>query len=158
MLAHPALVAAVRSGQFTVAPLTTSQLRAAIVEPARRARLTIDDGLVELLLREAGLRADGAEQDTGVLPLLSHALFATWRHSTDHTLTVADYRAIGGIDLAVATSAEAVFAALDDDGREAARRLVLALVHIATDTADARRVVSMSELFAGHHDARRRRG
>jgi conflict system STAND superfamily ATPase len=35
--------------------------------------------------------------ETGVLPLLSHALYATWRQGQGtRRLTIADYRRVGG--------------------------------------------------------------
>ena len=43
----------------------------------------------------------------GVLPLLSHALDQAWRGRTGQVLTLADYERTGGIEGAVASSANA---------------------------------------------------
>jgi transcriptional regulator with XRE-family HTH domain len=51
-LAYPDLVDAMRHGQVVVGPMTDDELRAAIVEPARRAQVRIADGLVDVLLAD----------------------------------------------------------------------------------------------------------
>ncbi|GAA4616723.1 hypothetical protein GCM10023195_74450 [Actinoallomurus liliacearum] len=149
-LRRPLLEAAVRGGQFTVGPMREAELREVITAPARQARLDIEDGLVELLLREVTprRRADSAANEAGALPLLSHALYSTWDHSRNRRLTIADYRAVGGIDGAVAATAEAVYGSLTAAERETARRLFLSLVHVAEDTADTRRRLTMTEVRA----------
>ena len=66
--------------------------------------------------------------DPGALPLLSHALLETWKRREGSTLTVAGYRATGGIHDAVAQSAERLYARVDADSRHLLRDLVLRLV------------------------------
>ncbi|MET8150853.1 hypothetical protein ACIBSW_19015 [Actinoplanes sp. NPDC049668] len=144
LLRHPELVAAVRANQLTVAPMADADLRRAITEPARKAGVEVTDGLVELLLSEGPARS----HDAAVLPLLSHALLATWQHSRDRRLTVADYREVGGIDRAVAASADAVYAEFDEGRRHLARQVFLGLVHIAADAPDTRRRRDRAELVA----------
>ncbi|GIE89944.1 nSTAND1 domain-containing NTPase [Actinoplanes regularis] len=149
LLRHPELVAAVRANQLTVAPMADAELRRAITEPARKAGVEVTDGLVELLLSEVGSgEIPTRAHDAAVLPLLSHALLATWQHSRDRRLTVADYREVGGIDRAVAASADAVYAAFDEHQRHLARQVFLGLVHIAADAPDTRRRREWAELVA----------
>ncbi|MCU7725388.1 hypothetical protein ODJ79_16805 [Actinoplanes sp. KI2] len=149
LLRHPELVAAVRAHQLTVAPMADEELRRAITEPARKAGVEVADGLVELLLSEVGSgEVRGRAHDAAVLPLLSHALLATWQHSRDRRLTVADYREVGGIDRAVAASADAVYAEFDEHRRHLARQVFLGLVHIAADAPDTRRRRDWAELVA----------
>jgi WD40 repeat protein len=133
--------------QVVVGPMTEPELRQAIVEPARKAGVALEDGLVELLLREA---APGGASDgwrAGALPLLSHALLATWELGRQR-MGIAEYRSTGGIHGAVAATAERVYADLDERRRGIARRLLLRLVHVSDDTADSRRRVDRSELVA----------
>src|SRR6266851_3056779 len=127
-LSHPGLSRALQQRQVVVGPMTWEQVRRAIVEPARKARLDVDDGLVELLLRDlapaaGGGNPPGAGPEPGVLPLLSHALLATWQNGHGGTLTVTDYQASGGIHDAIARTAEAVYEELADEQRGIARRL-----------------------------------
>jgi WD40 repeat protein len=148
-LRHPLLVPALQSTQVVVGPMTEEQLRLAIVEPARRANIDIEEGLVELLLRDLSPALDSAPQgahDAGALPLLSHALRATWERGHRRTLTVADYQEAGGIHGAVARSAEDVFCNLTPAQQRLARQIFLRLVHVADDSSDTRRRVARTEL------------
>ncbi|MEV6153985.1 helix-turn-helix domain-containing protein [Nonomuraea sp. NPDC052129] len=152
-LRHSELVALAQDGQLAVGPMEEAELREAIVEPARRAGVEIEDGLVELLLRQVapsgGVAAGGGAHEVGVLPLLSHALYTTWRQGQGRSLTVAAYHAVGGIEGAVAASADAVHDGLIGRRRELARRLFLHLVHVAPDAADTRRRATVAELLDG---------
>ncbi|MFI9559435.1 nSTAND1 domain-containing NTPase [Nonomuraea endophytica] len=139
-LRYPALASALQTRQLVVGPMSESQLRQAIEGPARRARLDIDTGLVELLLREI------APHEAGTLPLLSHTLLAIWENSRGRRMTVEHYRASGGLQGAVAATAESVYAELTPAEQELARQAFLRLTHIGTDTADTRRRVTRSEL------------
>nr|BFE60819.1 hypothetical protein GCM10020063_053450 [Dactylosporangium thailandense] len=138
-LAYPALLEAAQQHQFTVGEMTRDELRAVITEPARRAGVDVEHGLVELLLAEAG-------SGHATLPLLAHVLFTMWR--ADRRLTLAGYRRAGGISGAVAATAEEVWAGLPESAREPARRLLTALVHVGVDTVDTRRVVPAAGLLA----------
>jgi WD40 repeat protein len=154
----PQLVPAMQNRQLVVGPMTDAQLRSAIVEPARKARLSIEDGLVEVLLRD--LTSSTAEEQThmpdpGALPLMSHALLTTWERHRRGRLTVADYEAGGGIHGAVARTAEDVFKTLTSAEQELARRIFVRLVHVADDTTDTRRRVSRDELLFSGSDGPR---
>src|SRR5262249_39558041 len=68
--AFPQLIPAAR-GALIVGPMTTGQLRAAIVQPAKAVGLELDPGLVEILLRDlhANPTVDtSATHDPGSLP------------------------------------------------------------------------------------------
>ena len=150
-LRFPELARALQERQVVVVPMTRHEVRSAIVEPASLARLAVEDGLVELLLRDLAPHAPdggpaGAAHEAGALPLLSHALLTTWSHSHGGRLTVADYQASGGIRNAIARTADLVYEALDEDQRDIARRLFLRLVYVADDAPETRRSVPLAEL------------
>ncbi|MGE5132603.1 MAG: hypothetical protein ACM32E_06790, partial [Gemmatimonadota bacterium] len=149
-LRYPLLASALQERQVVVRPMSQEQLRAAITGPARLARLDVEPGLVEVLLRDLapGIAGSppGAAHEPGTLPLLSHALLATWEHSRAGRLTVADYQASGGIRDAIARTAEAAYAGLAGDRQAIARRLFLRLVHVADDAPATRSTVPLTEL------------
>lgn len=111
------LAAATRDAHLAVGPMTVDELRRAIVDPARRAECTIETSLVTTLVAHANGQA-------GALPLLSHALLETWRHRKGHTLTLAGYQRTGGIDGALARTAETVFNSLDESQQCTARNQI----------------------------------
>jgi WD40 repeat protein/transcriptional regulator with XRE-family HTH domain len=150
-LRYPELARALQEHQVVVVPMTRHEVRRAIVEPARLARLDVEDGLVELLLRDLAPHSPdgsppGAAHEAGALPLLSHALLITWSRSLGGRLTVADYQASGGIRHAIARTADQVYGSLDDEQQDAARRLFLRLVHVADDAPETRSSVPLAEL------------
>ncbi|MCQ0012869.1 WD40 repeat domain-containing protein [Actinomadura madurae] len=151
-LRHPGLAEVLQTGQVLVTPMNEDELRRAIVMPAQRAGLELEPGLVDLLLREvspAPGAAPGAAHDAGTLPLLSHALLSTWERRRHGMLAIADYRDSGGIQGAVAATAEEAYRDLGETERQIARRLFLRLVHLTGDTGVTRRRVAERELGDG---------
>ncbi|HSU03065.1 MAG TPA: BTAD domain-containing putative transcriptional regulator, partial [Nocardioides sp.] len=121
LTAYAAFSRLVERGLFLVGGLDEAGLRQAVVGPAQQAGLILEPGLVDVLVTEV-------RNDTGALPLLSHALLETWKRREGHTLTVEGYRASGGIHGAVAQSAERLYAQVEPGLREALRDLLLRLL------------------------------
>ena len=147
-LRYPELAAALQSRHVVLGPMTAEQVRRAITEPARLARVDVEEGLVGLLLHDLTPpeRAGGpAAYQAGALPLLSHALLATWEHSRGGTLTVADYLSSGGISDALTRTAEGVYGSLSPAEQRLARRLFLRLVQVSDDAPPTRATVRLSE-------------
>ncbi|MFJ1793143.1 nSTAND1 domain-containing NTPase [Kitasatospora griseola] len=151
---HPRLRSALADQPVNLGPLPEQGLREAILFPARSAGLDVEPGLVELLLQDLGATADG-EYEAGRLPLLAHALQATWQLRDGHLLTVRAYRATGGVLHAVAATAERVFGSLDDGGRRLARSLLLQLVELGDGTDDTRRRLPREHLIRESPDPQR---
>ena len=166
---YPELVPYLQDKQVLVGPISQAGLREAIERPAAAAGLVTDSALVEVLLADLGLRPRpssplassealgeelgsgqvlpaGDSYEAGRLPLLAYALQQTWRYREGRRLTVAAYWATGGIDGAVARTAETVYKRFDADGKRAARLLLLRLVSPGEGTADTRRRVTVTEL------------
>ena len=145
---------ALTKSQEYLGPMTTDELRRAIEEPARRGHWELEQGLVEFLLHDVGAEA-GHAPEPGALPLLSHALLATWQRRRGHRLTLSGYSASGGVRGAIAETAEAVFHDhLAPEQRAIARQIFLRLTELGDDTAapDTRRRVSFEELASTPED------
>ncbi|WP_218023371.1 nSTAND1 domain-containing NTPase [Nocardia altamirensis] len=138
-LQYPELVAALRDAQVPVGPMSADQLRDAIVEPATRAGLIAETALVSRLVAEAA-------GQPAVLPLLSHALLETWRRRRGTRLTLVGYEETGGIDQAIAHTAEQVYNGLGASEKQLARGLFLRLTAPGEGTEDTRRRVPRAEL------------
>jgi WD40 repeat protein len=147
---HTELLTELRERQLLIAPLTSQELRATIEQPAAAVGLALDDGLADVILHELGATA-GGQPATGSLPLLSHALWATWRKRAGSRLTVAGYRATGGIAQAIAATADEVYDKLDKAGQDATRRMLPRLVRVGEDTNTAR-TLDRSSLLHGLPD------
>ncbi|MET7697208.1 WD40 repeat domain-containing protein [Streptomyces sp. NPDC005485] len=138
-LGHPELADALQHRHMVLGPLTTTELREAVTGPAKAVGLELEPGLAELIIREVSTDGPRGAHDAGVLPLLSHALLATWQRRKSGRLTLAGYRAAGGIQGAVAATAERAWSGLDPAARTAARLLLLRLVRLGEDTQATRR-------------------
>ncbi|MER6161409.1 WD40 repeat domain-containing protein [Streptomyces sp. NPDC001868] len=184
-LGLPELTPILTDGLFVLAPMSVSELREAITRPAELAGVTLEPGLLPLLLRDAGLRdepgtsarhttrdtprdtARGTTRDTlwttsigadetpsGALPLVSHALLATWQRRTDSALlTVDGYERAGGIQGAIARTAETVFARLYPAEQRTIRRILSRLVLVADGAGATRRRMSRAALLEQLGDA-----
>jgi hypothetical protein len=136
---HTELVEALRGNQILVGPMTSDELRRAITEPAAQVGAKVETALVARLMSDmAGHHA--------ALALVSHALAETWRRRRSSTLTLAAYEEAGGVEHAIARTAENVFTELSEDERRAARRLFLRLVALGEGTEDTKRRVRRNEL------------
>ena len=143
---YPELTAAVQD-RYLLTAMTERQLRIAITAPAARAGSGVDAELTDLLLREISTRPPGPGHDgpghdglgpaaAGALPLLSHALDQAWRNRAGSTLTMGDYERTGGIETAVARSAEQAYGALSPAQQATARRLFTRLTATGPDGTD----------------------
>src|SRR5690606_25366589 len=143
--------AALRDGRIDLGAMRPDELREAITRPAAAAGLEFEPGLVELQPRDIGASADGP--DPGALPLLAHALLATWQQRSGRTLTVAGYQLAGGVHGAAVALAERAYTGLRPADRDRARRLLLRLVGVGEDDRPTRRRVARSRLLRHLPDA-----
>ncbi|MEV7319967.1 WD40 repeat domain-containing protein [Streptomyces sp. NPDC093970] len=151
-LSYPELADALQHRHMVLGPLTTAELREAVTAPAKAVGLELEPGLTELIVREVSADGPRGAHDAGVLPLLSHALLATWQRRKGGRLTLAGYRAAGGIQGAVAATAERAWTGLDPAARTAARLLLLRLVRLGEDTQATRRRGTRRQLAAESTD------
>ncbi|GLY66163.1 NACHT and WD repeat domain-containing protein [Amycolatopsis taiwanensis] len=154
-LEHPQLAEALQARSMVLGAMTAAELREAVTGPAKSAGLQLETGLTDLILRDLDVQnghSRGA-YNAGALPLLSHALLATWQRRQNGKLTIAGYRAAGGIHRAVAETAERAWGNLDPAGQAAARRMLLRLIRVGDDTQDTRRRCDRHELVEQAPDA-----
>ncbi|KUM81650.1 PQQ-binding-like beta-propeller repeat protein [Streptomyces griseorubiginosus] len=136
---HRGLADALRDANLLAGAMSQAELRQAVVKPAATAGLTVERALTARLVEEV---ADAP----GGLPLLSHALLETWRRRRGRTLTMAGYEAAGGLDGAIAKTAEEVYGRFTAQQTAAARRVLLRLVAPGDGTPDTRRPVQRADL------------
>ena len=158
---YPQLADAVQD-RFLVTSMTERQLRMAITEPAKKAGSSVDDDLVDVLLAEVSTRTPvssaavsggAAVSGAGMLPLLSHALDQAWRSRTGDVLTLADYERTGGIEGAVADSAQRAYDRLTPAQQAAARQVFIRLTATSSGGVDTAARAARAELTDGHSTA-----
>jgi len=144
---YPQLAGPVQD-RYLVTAMTERQLRMAITEPAKKAGSKVDDDLTGLLLAEVRTGQPGTF-GAGALPLLSHALDQAWRSRTGQAVTLADYERTGGIEGAVAASAQHAYDGLTPAQQTAARQVFLRLAATSSDGVATADRVARAELTAG---------
>ncbi|CAM4235302.1 serine/threonine-protein kinase [Kibdelosporangium persicum] len=126
---------------FVLGPMTAKELARVIVGPAEAAGLELEPGLVDRLITDVG-----AGDDLGALPRLAHALRETWRNRTGNRLTLAGYQQTGGVDRAVALTADTMYARLNEYDRHALRAAVLRMITLLDGGGIARRWAHRAEV------------
>jgi WD40 repeat protein len=117
----PALQAAFQQARVQVTALSAGDLRAAIEEPARRAGLKFEAGIVDELVRNILGERVG-------LPLLQFTLLKLWEARERNRVTWAAYRRLGNAREALARSADAFYQELLAEEQVTARRILLRMV------------------------------
>jgi DNA-binding SARP family transcriptional activator/WD40 repeat protein len=136
---HPSLAERLGGAFVLVPPLTDPELREIVREPARAVGLDVEPELLDAVVADVLGRA-------GALPLLSTALVGTWERRRGHLLTLAGYLDAGGVSGALARTAEAAYAAIDDEARADARRLLVRLADVDDGGSLVRRPLPLAEL------------
>jgi WD40 repeat protein/class 3 adenylate cyclase len=138
--AYPRLASELEDHQGLVGPMREEELRRAIERPAEYAGLILEPGLVEGILRDV-------VGEPGALPLLSHSLLETWKRRSGRMLTLIGYLQAGGVQGAIAKTAETVYReALSPAQQALARNIFVRLTELGEGTEDTRRRVAISEL------------
>src|SRR5262249_38884539 len=87
LIAYPPWKAGLDAGVFTVGPMSEAELRLAVTGPAAEAGLVVEPALVEAVITELRDEAGGG-LGSGVLPLMSQAMAATWELREGDELTL----------------------------------------------------------------------
>jgi formylglycine-generating enzyme required for sulfatase activity len=120
-------------------PMTSDELRQAIVGPAQATKVRLDDGLAERIVTEVG-------QEPGNLPLMEFAMERLWNAREGRRLTHAAYEHIGGIERALTQYADSVLEPMSGEERDRVQRIFLRLVCPGTEeTGHTRRTAHRSE-------------
>jgi WD40 repeat protein/DNA-binding SARP family transcriptional activator len=138
LVSYPRFAGLLSRSHVLVGPMDREQLAWAIEQPAARAGLELEPGLVDALVSDVA-------GEPGGLPLLSTTLLELWRARDRRALRYASYQTGGGVRGAVARLAEDAYNRLGETERRIARGLMLRLAS-GEDGTLARRRVPLAEL------------
>ncbi|CAM5372846.1 HTH cro/C1-type domain-containing protein OS=Streptomyces alboniger OX=132473 GN=CP975_31550 PE=4 SV=1 [Streptomyces alboniger] len=136
---HHTLAAALRDVTLLVGPMSPAELRLAIVRPVIAMGLIVERELTARIIEDV-------KDKPGGLPVMSHALLETWRRRKGRALTLAAYQAAGGIEGAVARTAEDLYTRLSTHQADCARGILLRLITPGEGTPDTRRPAARAEI------------
>ncbi|GAB3162355.1 hypothetical protein GCM10027059_14900 [Myceligenerans halotolerans] len=115
---------ALEHAHFVVGPISRDDAREIIVGPTSEGGITVDPGLVDVILKDAG--ADPALSDraavnalVGALPLLSQTMRNLWeQRAVADRITLADYTRAGGVTTSIEAAGDAAYESLSDAAKE----------------------------------------
>jgi hypothetical protein len=136
-LAHRPFADALQEACLLMGPMNRGELRSAIEQPAGMQGAAFEAGLVERILDDVG-------EKPGVLPLLEFTLTQLWERQTTAGWRTPITKAMGGVAGALAAYADQVYAGLEAEEQEMARRALVQLVQPGEGTEDTRRVAPQS--------------
>ena len=140
----------IKANRLELPPLGDDELWSAIVEPAGRVGVTVDEALAVQLIADA---AGGA----ACLPLVQETLVLLWDKVKERQLGLAAYRGMAeggrsGLQVAIDRRASSVYDNLPEAAQPIARRIFLRLVQFGEGRADTRRQQTVAELRASGDD------
>jgi hypothetical protein len=142
---YPELRTAMEAHQRLIAPLDAAELRAAIERQAGAVGLRFEADLAATIL-------DQVQGEPGAMPLLQHALRELWQRRHGRWLLASEYRTIGGVQGAIAKTAETVYGGLTETEQEQVLDIFVRLTRLDEEEApnverrDTRRRVALEEL------------
>ncbi len=144
----PALAKLLQQSSVLVPPyLTADDYRRAIVKPAEKVGLKVEQALVDVLLQELN-------RSPGDLPVLQFVLEQLWECRQGGELTLEAYhKKIGGLQGALERKAQAVYDSLDPEAQACAQWIFLALTQLGEGKEDTRRRALKSELTVKKYPA-----
>jgi hypothetical protein len=108
--------------------MPAANLTQAIESPAQVVGLRYEAGLVDRLLNDA-------QAEAGSLPRLQYALYQLFRKRTDSRLTIAAYKAMGGVQGAIVYHAAMIFNRMNKQQQDVLQRVLLRLLDVS-ETGD----------------------
>ena len=118
--------------QVLVAQMSAEAMHAALVGPTRQVGLELEPGLAARMLADVA-------GSPGALPLIEDTLDLLWQRRLGRWLTQAAYDAAGGVTGALQGRADRLIDGLDAAAQAVARRLLVRLVVMPDDPAQATR-------------------
>lgn len=138
IIRYPFLADALEHRTARLTPLSSTELRDVVTEPAGTRGVLVEQAVVDIVLRD--VCAQAGDPESVVLPLLSAVLRALWDGKRGTTLTADSYHQAGGVGGVLAEIAEQFWADLPESEQVLARGLLLALVAPGSRSAGRNRL------------------
>ena len=149
---YPKLRELMQAHQELVGPMTAQELRSSMEQQARAVGLRFETDLSNTIL-------DDVADEPGAMPLLQHALLELWKRRHGRWLRADEYRSLGGVQQAIARTADSIYTAQEDADRERMRAIFLRLTRLNDGNEadggqrDTRRRARLEELAADGDEA-----
>lgn len=142
---YAALKEVLQANQELIGPMQTADLRRAMEQQAAKVGLRFEADLSNTIL-------DDVRGEPGAMPLLQHALLEMWQRRHGRWLRAEEYRTLGGVQKAIASTAEKIYQDLPATEQALVRDIFVRLTRLDEETVqgeerrDTRRRVRFEEL------------
>ena len=130
---------------YNLGPMSQEELQRAIAQPAAQMQVKLEEGLADKLIQATWGHA-------GRLPLLEFALTQLWAKQQAGWLTHRAYAEIGGVEEAIATHAEGVYAQLEGGDRYRMQQILVQLAEPEAGIDPSRRLATRDEVGEANWD------
>ncbi|MDZ8189931.1 MAG: CHAT domain-containing protein [Nostoc sp. ChiSLP02] len=137
--------------QKLIGPMDAAELRKAMEMQAAQVGLRFEAGLSNAIL-------DDVQGEPGAMPLLQHALLEMWKRRYGRWLRAVEYEAIGGVNMAIAQTADDVYNTLSAPEQDQVKNIFIRLTRLDENALegerrrDTRRRVWLDELIPAGGD------
>ncbi|MEH1824199.1 MAG: CHAT domain-containing protein [Nostoc sp.] len=137
--------------QKLIGPMDAAELRKAMEMQAAQVGLRFEPGLSNSIL-------DDVQGEPGAMPLLQHALLELWKRRHGRWLRAVEYEAIGGVNMAIAQTADDVYNTLSASEQDQVKNIFIRLTRLDENALegekrrDTRRRVWLDELVPAGGD------
>ncbi|HRI54205.1 MAG TPA: hypothetical protein PLW65_28890, partial [Pseudomonadota bacterium] len=149
---HAELRRLMQTHQELVAAMTGYELRSAIEQQARAVGLRFEPSLCEKIVEHV-------QSEPGAMPLLQHALLKLWERRHGVWLSAAEYESLGGVQRAIAETADSIYHGLAEEDRARMRTVFVRLTRVDDGAAggearrDTRQRVAKKDLIPAGADS-----
>ncbi len=147
---YPNLREVIQTHMALIAPMDTAELRSAMEQQAAAVGLRFEADLSNTIL-------DAVKEEPGAMPLLQHALLEMWNRRHGRWLRSSEYRKIGGVQRAIAETADKIYEQVSESERAHLRDVFVRLTRLGETGAgeerrDTRHRVQFDELIPAGGD------
>ncbi len=148
---YPELKEKIQTHQELIAPMDAEELRRSMERQAAAVGLRFEANLSQKLLEDV-------KGEPGAMPLLQHALLELWNRRHGRWLRGEEYQAIGGVQQAIAHTAEDIYTDLTEQEQALMRHIFIRLTRLDEETIqgeerrDTRRRVEEEDLTPTDYD------
>lgn len=118
--------------------ISPAGLRASIEKPANRQLIQLEPSLTSALL-------DDIKNQIGGLPLLQFVLNLLWQKRDNNIIKLSDYNTFGGLEKALETRADAIYAEFNQHQKLHCKLIFLRLIQLGDGAEDTRRHAYLDE-------------
>jgi energy-coupling factor transporter ATP-binding protein EcfA2 len=118
--------------QKLIGPMDAAELRKAMEMQSAQVGLRFEAGLSNVIL-------DDVQGEPGAMPLLQHALLELWKRRHGRWLRAVEYEAIGGVNMAIAQTADDVYNTLSSPEQDQVKNIFIRLTRLDESAKEKRR-------------------